>query len=151
MNLTFRKADKNDLPAILEMVANDQLGRSREQFELPLPEPYNKAFEIITSDQNADLMVAEIEGKVIATFQLNYLQYLTYKGGMRVLVEGVRVHDNVRGQGIGKKVFEYIIQVARRKGAHLVQLTSNKKRSSAIKFYEALGFEASHEGFKLHL
>ena len=147
----FRTARKDDLPTILEMIANDQLGRSREQFELPLPQSYTAAFERIQKDENQQLMVVEFDGRLAGTFQLSWLQYLTYKGGLRLLVEAVRIKEDFRGHGLGTKTFQYIIDLARERGAHMVQLTSNKKRAEALKFYQSLGFEASHEGFKLHL
>lgn len=150
-NLIYRRATLEDLPIILEMIANDQLGRSREAFKIPLPRPYLTAFEKIEKDPNQEIMVAEWDGEIVGTFQLSYLQYLTYKGGMRVLVEAVRVGDSYRGMGFGRSMFEYIIGRSRKAGAHMVQLTSNKKRKNAIRFYESLGFEASHEGFKYHI
>lgn len=151
MELSFRKVRQEDLPEVLEMIANDQLGKTREKFELPLPEPYVKAFEIIIKDSNQELMVAELKDEIVGIFQLSYLQYLTYQGGMRVLVEAVRVKDSQRGKGLGRLIFDFIIERAKQRGAHMVQLTSNKKRIDARRFYASLGFEDSHEGFKLHL
>lgn len=148
--LFFRSASEEDLPEVLHMIADDQLGKSREYFEIPLPDYYVNAYEKIAADVNQDLMVALLDGEIVGTFQLSYLQYLTYKGGMRALVEAVRVKSTQRGKGIGRLIFEYITKHSRAKGAHMVQLTSNKKRTEALKFYESLGFEASHEGFKLH-
>ena len=149
--LLFRKATEEDLPEVLGMIANDQLGMTREKFELPLPMSYVKAFHIITKDANQEITVCELDNEIVGTFQLSYIQYLTYQGGMRVLVEAVRVKNSQRGKGIGRQMFEYIIDRAREKGAHMVQLTSNKKRTESLKFYESLGFEGSHEGYKLHL
>ncbi len=150
MELTFRKVKEKDLPEVLEMIANDQLGKTREKFELPLPDSYLKAFEVIIRDPNQELMVAELNEEIVGTFQLSYLQYLTYQGGMRVLVEAVRVKDTHRGKGIGHEIFSYIIESSKSHGAHMVQLTSDKKRTDARRFYESFGFEPSHEGFKLH-
>lgn len=148
--LTYRKAIEQDVPTIIEMLNNDALGRTRETFSIPLPSSYQLAFDKIDADPNQQLMVVEMNGEIIGTFQLTYIQYLTYKGGMRVLAEAVRVKDTYRSQGIGRAIFEYIIKTAKKKGAHMVQLTTNKLRSRAIPFYESLGFVGSHEGMKLH-
>jgi GNAT superfamily N-acetyltransferase len=132
------------------MLANDPLGAMRE--DLQHPEKYEKAFDIITNDNNQELIVVENEkGEIIGTFQLTYIQYLTHQGSIRVQIESVRVRDDQRGKGIGEKMFQWAIARAKEKGAHLVQLTSDKKRPDAIRFYEKLGFVASHEGFKLAL
>ena len=148
--MIFRKAAAADLTDIVEMLANDPLGAMRE--DLQHPEKYEKAFDIITNDNNQELIVVETEkGEIIGTFQLTYIQYLTHQGSIRVQIESVRVRDDQRGKGIGEKMFQWAIARAKEKGAHLVQLTSDKKRPDAIRFYEKLGFVASHEGFKLAL
>jgi GNAT superfamily N-acetyltransferase len=150
--MTFRQATKEDLPAIIEMIANDTLGQLREKYEDPLPKEYYNAFERIDRDRNQELMVIEnSEREVVGSFQLSFLQYLTYVGGIRCLVENVHVREDQTGQGIGKQMFQWIIERATEKGAHLIQLTSNKLRPNAIRFYEGIGFKATHEGFKLHL
>ena len=150
--MVYRKATKEDLPAIIEMIANDALGQLRERFEDPLPKEYYSAFERINTDKNQELIVIEnSEGDVVATFQLSFLQYLTYVGGIRCLVENVHVREDQTGKGIGKQMFQWIIERAKEKNVHLIQLTSNKLRPNAIRFYEGLGFKATHEGFKLHL
>ncbi|MDO6601730.1 GNAT family N-acetyltransferase [Arenibacter palladensis] len=150
--MVYRKATKEDLPAIIEMIANDALGQLRERFEDPLPNEYYSAFERINTDKNQELIVIEnSESEVVATFQLSFLQYLTYLGGIRCLVENVHVREDQTGKGIGKQMFQWIIERAKEKNVHLIQLTSNKLRPNAIRFYEGLGFKATHEGFKLHL
>jgi N-acetylglutamate synthase-like GNAT family acetyltransferase len=150
--MIIRKATKEDLPSIVQMIANDTLGQLREKFGDPLPGEYYRAFEIIDADKNQELMVLEDSlGEVVATFQLSFLQYLTYVGGIRCLVENVHVREDQTGKGIGKQMFQWIVQRAKKKGVHLVQLTSNKLRPNAIRFYENIGFKATHEGFKLHL
>ncbi len=134
------------------MIANDTLGQLRERFEDPLPKEYYSAFERINTDKNQELIVIEnSEGEVVATFQLSFLQYLTYLGGIRCLVENVHVREDQTGKGIGKQMFQWIIERAKEKNVHLIQLTSNKLRPNAIRFYEGIGFKATHEGFKLHL
>lgn len=150
--MTIRKAESKDVAAIVEMIANDKLGQLREDFQNPLPKKYYTAFENIDSDQNQELMVMEAKsGQVIGTLQLSFIQYLTYQGGIRAQIEAVRVHTDFRSTGIGQQLFEWAIQRAKEKGAHVVQLTTDKKRPEAIRFYEKLGFKASHEGMKLHL
>ncbi len=148
--MKYRKAERKDVAAIVEMLADDALGQTREQFEDPLPKTYYNAFDVIDQDQHQELIVVEDEGKVIGTLQLSFIQYLTYKGGVRAQIEAVRIHKDKRGQGLGKSMFEWAIERARQKGAHLLQLTSDKKRPDAIRFYEDLGFVASHEGMKIH-
>ena len=151
MEITYRLATESDLIEIVKMLSDDKLGTSRERFELPLPKAYTEAFTRITNDPYQELTVAESTTKIVATFQLSFIQYLTYQGGIRAQIEAVRVKSDYRGQGIGKAVFEYAIERARAKGAHVVQLTTDKKRPDAIRFYETLGFVDSHEGMKLHL
>jgi GNAT superfamily N-acetyltransferase len=109
------------------------------------------AFENILNDKNQELTIVEMNGDKVATFQLSFIQYLTHQGGLRAQVEAVRTNSKFRGQGIGTKVFQYIIDRARNKGCTMVQLTSDKQRPDAIKFYESVGFVATHEGMKLKL
>jgi len=150
--LNIRIARKTDVFAIVAMIANDNLGSLRENFQNPLPPAYYDAFENISHDQNQELMVMETEdGMIIGTLQLSFIQYLTYQGGIRAQIEAVRGHEQDRGKGNGEKVLEWAIQRAKEKRAHVVQLTTDKKRGNAFKFYEKLGFAASHEGMKLHL
>ncbi|WP_149303404.1 GNAT family N-acetyltransferase [Pareuzebyella sediminis] len=150
--MRIRLAIRDDIPAIVAMLANDPLGRNREKFQDILPEPYYTAFEKITQDANQELIVGESEsGEIIATLQLSFIQYLTYRGGIRAQIEAVRVHETRRNEGIGQKVLEWAIARAKEKGAHLVQLTTDKKRGHTLRFYEKLGFRATHEGMKLHL
>lgn len=148
--MIFRSATKNDVPFIVKMLANDKLGKLRENYQEPLPESYYAAFEVINSDPNQELMVAENDTEIMGTFQLTFIPYLSYQGKLRAQIENVFVREDLTGQGIGKKIFEWAIERAKNRNAHLLQLTSDKKRPSAIKFYENLGFTASHEGMKLH-
>ncbi|MEP0131987.1 MAG: GNAT family N-acetyltransferase [Eudoraea sp.] len=150
--LNIRRANKKDVPAIVGLIANDELGRLRENFKTPLPQQYINAFDNINSDQNQELIVMlNDSGTVIGTLQLSFIQYLTYQGGIRAQIEAVRVHENYRNKGIGQELIKWAIDRAKEKGAHVVQLTTDKKRDAAVKFYEKLGFIASHEGMKLHL
>lgn len=91
------------------------------------------------------------DGQIAGLFQLTFIPYLTYRGGWRALVEGVRVAAPLRSSGIGRLLFQWAIHRARERGCHLIQLTSDKARPDAIRFYESLGFVATHEGMKLHL
>lgn len=150
--MTIRKAIKEDVPALVAMIANDPLGRLREDYRDPLPQTYYDAFYRIDTDPNQELVVMENEvGQIIGTLQLSLIPYLTYQGGIRAQIEAVRVHEDLRGKGIGQKLFEWAIARARERKAHVVQLTTDKKRPEALRFYEKLGFKASHEGMKLHL
>lgn len=154
--LNFRIATKDDLLAIIQMLLDDTLGATREKTGAissvdELQESYLSAFEKISTDPNQELIIVEMNGEKVATFQLSFIQYLTYQGGLRGQIEAVRTHSKYRGQGIGKKVFEYAINRAKEKGCHLIQLTTDKKRPDALRFYESLGFVASHEGMKLKL
>jgi len=150
--MKIRRAKQEDVPAIVQLLANDKLGRLREDYKTPLPDTYLKAFKNIDGDINQELVVViDNNEMVIGTLQLSFIQYLTYQGGIRAQIEGVRVHENYRNKGIGKDLFEWAIGRAKEIGAHVVQLTTDKKRASTLNFYENLGFTASHEGMKLHL
>ena len=149
--IVFRRASRDDVPAIVRMLADDPLGARREAYTLPLPESYYRVFEAIDRDANNELVVAEIEGNVIGVLQMTFIPYMTYGGSWRALIEGVRISSEFRSSGIGRKLFAWAIDRARQRGCHLLQLTSDKARPDAIRFYESLGFVASHEGLKLHL
>ena len=149
--MKFREATKTDLLQIVEMIADDELGKTRENYQLPLPVEYLNAFEKINSDENQELIVVENEDlEIIGTLQLSFIQYLTYRGGIRAQIEAVRIRNDKRGLGIGQIMFEWAINRAKARKAHLLQLTTDKKRPKAIKFYEKLGFKQSHEGMKMH-
>ena len=150
MSLTYRLAAQEDLVEIIKMLSDDELGMTRERFEVPLPEFYIQAFQMISDDKQQELTVVEDDGELVATFQLSFIQYLTYQGGIRAQIEAVRVKSAYRGQGIGSEIFQHAIQRAKTRGAHVLQLTTDKKRPEAKRFYESLGFVGSHEGMKLH-
>jgi len=151
VNLSFREAVRDDLETIVFMLSDDALGSSRERYELPLADSYVVAFEAITKDENIELIVACLDDVVVGVMQLYFIPHLTFQGGWRATIEGVRVSSNHRSKGIGQAMFEWAIQRAKLRGCHLVQLSTNKARPDAIRFYEALGFKASHEGMKLYL
>lgn len=149
--INFRKATENDVSTIVEMLADDTLGKKRENFQKPLPKEYISAFQIINADENQELIVVENENfEIIGTLQLSFMQYLTYRGGIRAQIEAVRIKKGERGVGIGKTMLEWAINRARERKAHLLQLTCDKKRPKAIKLYEDLGFKPTHEGMKMH-
>ena len=150
INLVFQNATEEDVEKIVQMLADDPLGAKRESYELPLPQTYLDAYNAISDDPNNELVVAR-NGEVIAGFlQITFIPYLTYQGRWRALVEGVRVNKEYRGKGIGKQLFQWAIERAKQRNCHLIQLTTDKQRPDAIKFYESLGFTPSHVGMKLH-
>lgn len=149
--LLMRRALDADLDAIVRMLADDPLGARRERYCSPLPEGYLRAFEAIRDDPNQYLAVCCDADRLLGVLQLTFLPYLTYQGGWRALIEGVRTVSDARSRGIGRFMFDWAIAEARRRGCHVVQLTTDKSRPDALRFYLALGFEASHEGMKLHL
>ena len=149
MPLTFRRAADTDLPAIIAMLADDELGRQREDTSVPVADCYRDAFKAISADKNQYLAVAEQEGTVIGTLQLTFLPGLSHQGQWRGQIESVRISSAARGGGIGRQLLEWAIATCKEHGCTIIQLTSDKSRSDAIRFYESLSFTASHEGFKL--
>lgn len=150
-SLAFRRANRADLPDIVRLLADDALGAKRERYETPLPKSYAEAFAAIEADANNELVVAVREGAVIGVLQLTFIPYLTYQGGWRALIEGVRIDARHRSEGLGRIFFDWAIARARERGCHMLQLTTDKARPDARRFYESMGFQASHEGMKLHL
>jgi ribosomal protein S18 acetylase RimI-like enzyme len=149
--VTFRSARVEDLTAIVAMLADDALGAARERFDDPLPAVYSRAFEAINRDPNQDLIVAERDGSVAGVLQLTFIASLTWQGSTRALIEGVRVASDLRGMRIGEALVREAIERARRHGCAIVQLTTDRSRADAHRFYERLGFKATHVGMKLHL
>ena len=152
MNLTFRKAEREDVPGIVQLLADDKLGALREDYRQPLPNQYYEAFERIDKDENQELIiVVDEERNLIGTLQLSFIQYLTYKGSLRAQIEAVRIRKDLRNKGVGHDLFRWAINRSKERGAHLLQLTTDKQRHEALNFYRDLGFVASHEGMKLYL
>ena len=147
----FRPATRADLPAIVRMLADDELGSQRERVENPLPASYYAAFEQIERDPNHELIVAELNGDVIGTLHLMFLPSVSFQGGLRAQVESVRVDKRFQSQGIGSEMMKWAMERARQRGAQAVQLTTHKSRLEAHRFYERLGFKGSHLGMKLSL
>ncbi|MFF5567777.1 GNAT family N-acetyltransferase [Streptomyces sp. NPDC012623] len=146
-DLTIRPADRDDLPAIVAMLADDPLGAQRES-----PDdltPYTAAFQRMSDDPNQHLMVAVRDDRVVGTLQLTIVPGLSRRGATRSIIEAVRVHADERGGGLGTRFIEWAIDESRRQGCQLVQLTSDSARTDAHRFYERLGFTASHIGFKM--
>jgi GNAT superfamily N-acetyltransferase len=149
--LRTRLATRQDLDAIVGLLANDPLGATRERPADPLPESYVRAFAEIESDSRHELVVAELDGEIVGTLQLTIMPYLTYQGGTRAQIEAVRVAEHRRSEGIGARLIRWAVARAKERGCHLVQLTTDKSRANAKRFYEELGFRATHEGMKLWL
>ena len=150
--LIFRKAIEVDIINIVKMLADDELGSKREDYKVPLPKSYYDAFQNIVLDKNQELIIIENSNKeIIGSLQLTFIPYMTYRGGLRAQIEAVRVHKKFRGKGFGRKILNWAIKRSKEKGAHLVQLTTNKQRLDAIEFYKTLGFRDSHMGMKLNL
>ncbi|GHH10282.1 GNAT family N-acetyltransferase [Streptomyces rubradiris] len=148
-DLEIRAATADDLPAIVAMLADDPLGAQRES-----PDdltPYRTALARLAADPNQHLVVAVREDRVIGTLQLTIIPGLSHRGATRALIEAVRIHADERGSGLGSRLIEWAIDTSRRLDCRMVQLTSDKTRTDAHRFYERLGFTASHEGFKLRL
>lgn len=149
--IEFRVAVESDLPAIVALLADDPLGAKREKLADPLPPSYHAAFDAISRDPNNEVIVCTRDAQVIGVLQLTYIPYLTYQGSWRALIEGVRVAASEQNRGIGKLLFEHAIARARERKCTLVQLTTDRARPDALRFYEKLGFKASHHGMKLML
>lgn len=144
-----RRATAEDVPAIVALLADDDLGRSRETpYDLA---PYLRAFADIDADPAHLLAVAEAGHDVVGTLQLSVIPGLSRRGALRAQVEAIRVARGARGSGVGAAMVGWAIEEARRRGCVLVQLTTDKRRTDAHRFYARLGFVASHEGLKLDL
>jgi ribosomal protein S18 acetylase RimI-like enzyme len=148
----FRPAAQSDLAEIVRMLSDDPLGAKREHYSSPLLPAYTHAFQSIESDPNNEIVLAVNQNDDLLGFlQLTYIPNLTYQGRWRAMIEGVRVHAEQRSRGIGQALVEYAIECAQKRGCLMVQLTSDKSRADALRFYTSLGFIATHEGFKLML
>ncbi|WP_417428315.1 GNAT family N-acetyltransferase [Kiloniella sp.] len=150
-NITFRQVQEDDLPVIISMLADDDLGSTREDASLPVNQKYRAAFEAIDKDQNQYLTVVEQANEIIGCLQLTFIPGLSRLGMWRGQIESVRIASGHRGSGLGRQMFEWAITECRKRGCELVQLTTDKARPEALNFYEKLGFKASHEGMKLSL
>jgi GNAT superfamily N-acetyltransferase len=150
-DISIRSACREDLPAIVALLADDPLGRTREQFADPLPDAYWRAFDGIAAQSGNHLFVAEQDRAVVGCLQLTVIPGLSRRGMTRGLIEAVRVGAAYRGRGIGEQLIRHAIAIARNAGCGLIELTSDTSRFDAHRFYERLGFVASHVGLKLGL
>jgi GNAT superfamily N-acetyltransferase len=149
---TLRRAVHRDVAAVVELLAADQLGATRDGGPGANLTPYERAFAAIDADPAQLLLVVTTEhGTVVGTMQLTFIPGMARRGALRAQVEAVRVAEGHRSHGLGRAMFTWTIAEARRRGCTIVQLTTDKSRTDAHRFYERLGFVASHEGFKLHL
>ena len=149
--LVMRAARLEDLPAIVAMLAQDQMASHREAPGEPLDPAYIKAFHVLDSAPEQILAVAEMAGRLVGTLQLTFIPGLSMRGARRGQIEAVRIDESVRGQGLGGRMIEWAVDRCREHGCLLVQLTSNSARTDAHRFYERLGWKKSHAGFKLML
>ncbi|MGW1179823.1 N-acetyltransferase family protein [Streptomyces drozdowiczii] len=148
-DLDIRRATVDDLAEIVALLADDPLGAQRES-----PDdltPYRAAFRRLADDPNQHMMVAVRAERVVGTLQLTVIPGLSRRGSTRSVIEGVRIHADERGSGLGTRLIQWAVDESRRQGCQLVQLTSDVSRTDAHRFYERLGFVASHVGFKLAL
>jgi GNAT superfamily N-acetyltransferase len=150
--VVLRRAEPADLPAIVDLLAADQLGAARDGVRSDADlQAYRRAFDEIDRDPAHVLVVAEAAGRIVGTMQLSYIPGLARRGALRAQIEAVRVHQDYRGHGLGHAMLTWAISQARQRSCALVQLTTDKSRTDAHRFYERLGFTASHEGMKLRL
>jgi GNAT superfamily N-acetyltransferase len=147
IDVIFRSATEADVPAIVALLADDMIGAGREGES----DRYLAAFRAIDADPRNQLVVADIDGEVAGTLQLTYIPGLSRMGAERAQIEAVRVASAHRSRGLGREMVVWALDQAKQRGCALVQLTSDKRRSDAIRFYASLGFEATHEGLKLQL
>ncbi|MBG6067136.1 GNAT family N-acetyltransferase [Micromonospora ureilytica] len=148
-DVIYREAVRADLPAVIALLADDVLGKARDFTEVD--EAYERAFAAIDADPRNQLIVAERAGELVGCLQITYIPGLGRHGGERSLIESVRVRSDRRGQGLGRDLMTWAVDQARQRGCALVQLTTDKTREDAHRFYLSLGFVASHEGMKLAL
>ncbi|MDR7382409.1 GNAT family N-acetyltransferase [Promicromonospora iranensis] len=148
MELIFREAERGDLQRIVELIADDVVAARRTG---SYGEAHVRGFEAIAASPDNELVVAEAGGEVIGVMQLTFIPGISRNGASRLLVEAVRVRRELRGQGIGRRLMEHAHERGRARGCALAQLTSDKQRPEAHRFYRDLGYEQSHEGFKLPL
>jgi len=149
--LFFRLARAENLSALVRMLADDPLGSLREVCSTPVATGYTEAFAAIEADPNNELVVAVIGEVIVGMLQITFIPYLTYQGRWRALIEGVRVSSSVRSLGVGAAMLQWAIERARHRNCVMVQLTTDRVREDALRFYERLGFAPSHHGMKLYL
>lgn len=148
-DLTFRTATESDLPALADMLGDDVLGKTRDGRQF-LPQ-YAAAFKAVQAQAGNSILIATLGTEVVGMLQLTFIPGLSRAGMLRAQVESVRVSSGHRGRQIGRRLIEHALALSREAGCGLVQLTTDKQRPDAIRFYASLGFKPSHEGMKLTL
>jgi GNAT superfamily N-acetyltransferase len=148
--LAARRAQRADLPRLLELLADDVLGKNREGPGSDDP-AYSRAFDTIDRDPNQQLLLAELDGRVVGMLQITFIPGLSRRGAWRANIEAVRVDSELRGRGIGSWLMQRALDISRKRGCRLAQLTSDRTREGAHRFYDRLGFSDSHVGYKLVL
>ncbi|MBX3564361.1 MAG: GNAT family N-acetyltransferase [Sphingomonas sp.] len=151
MKLAMREATRDDLPAILHLIWDDETARHREDPSEPLDPRYIAAFEAIDADPNQHLIAAELDDRLVGTLQLSFIPGLSFRGSWRGLIEAVRIAADLRGQRLGEQMILWAVEQCRARDCKMVQLTSTATRTAAHRFYARLGFVQSHVGMKLHL
>ena len=149
--MLIRLARRDEVPQIVALLAEDPLGAAREDLSEPLPRAYYEAFDTMAASPENEMLVAEVDGKIVGCLQLTFIPGLSRVGLWRGQIESVRIASTFRGSGLGREFFEWAIEECRKRGCGLVQLTTDKSRPDALRFYQSLGFTASHEGMKLDL
>jgi len=149
--IDIRRATEADLASLVSMLADDALGVGREDISLPVAEAYRAAFGVIDADRNQYLAVMTEDGAIVGTLQITFITGLSRRGAMRGNIEAVRIASNRRGAGLGRKLMDWAIEECRRRGCGTVQLTTDRSRLDAHRFYERLGFKSTHLGYKLSL
>lgn len=150
-DVKFRSARSDDLLAIVTLLADDILGQTRNPPFDADPHAYRRAFRAIEKSPDNDIIVAEQAGRIVGCFQLTFIRGLSYAGGERAQIESVRVASGLRGQSLGTRMMQHAIELARQRGCVLVQLTTDARREHTRRFYERLGFSATHHGMKMRL
>lgn len=150
--MVFRKATEEDLPIIVSMLAEEYSGKQRETYKGKLFESYKAAFKNILTDANQELIVVECETKeILGTFQLSFIQYLTYSGGIRAQIGDFRIKKDQKGSGLGCLMLAWAIERAKERNAYVLQLNTDSQQSKTATFYQCLGFKPTNESMKLHL
>ena len=149
--ITFRAATAADLPAVLALLVEDVLGKDRERLDAQAVARYEAAFQQIEGQSGNQILLGVRDSEIVAMLQLTFIPGLSHQGALRAQIESVRVKGSERGKGVGKLLFRHAIALSRDAGCAIVQLTTDRRRPDAARFYEALGFEPTHVGMKLAL
>ncbi len=147
----IRAADETDLPRIVELLAQLSLDAPRERPDEPLPASYLAAFEEIVADQRQRLLVIEAQGRIVGSAALIVVPNLSRQGRPYAIIENIVIDTAARGAGYGEALVRYAIEEAQKAGCYKLSLTSNKRRPDAHRFYERLGFQATHEGYRVEI